>query len=385
MNLVYLRFNLVMSNKINITWSCGIDASGYSSCARSYIKALYENDNSEVKVRVDNVARNINSIGIDKEDLLFFSSISTDRLIGDNTVNHGVPDRMVFGNKKNIMYTVLEMECSKRWVNICNRCDIIMTASTFCKEMMEKSGIKEEKIHIVPHCHDVGIWNNKVKPLNIDNLKDFNFLFAGDFTPRKNGDLLIENFIKTFEGKTDVSLTIKGYFNSFDINDQKKLLNTIRKIVEGTGIPAHRRPKIYFYGEPVLESLMPRFMASFDCLISPHRAEGWGLFLSQMQFLGKPVISTNYSGNLDFMDKESSYLIDIDGYEPVSKEMIEINPNFKGQEWPIIDVDSLCYLMDYVYINQDEALKKGEKARKKMVKRFSYKPVSNAIIDVLKG
>lgn len=374
-----------MNKPIDIIWSTNIDPSGYSSCARSYVKSLYRNKDVDVKIRIDNVARNINAMGIDKNDLLFFSSISTKSILGENVVHHCVPDRMVFGNKKNIIYTVVEMECPRRWTVICNKCDIIMTASNFCKSMMVKCGIEEEKIHVVPHCHNLKDWNPEVKPLNIENLKGFNFLFVGDFTPRKNGDLLVESFIKTFRGNKDVSLTIKGYYNSFGIEDQKKLVDRIRKAIKDTGVPESERPSIFFYGEPILESLMSRFMASFDCLVAPHRGEGWGLTMSQMQFLGKPVISTNYSGNLDFMDSESSYLIDVLGMEPVCEEMIKINPNFKNQSWPIVNEFSLIDLMNHVYENQDEALSKGKMAGEKMVNNFSYEPISNLIVDILKG
>ena len=370
---------------IDITWSSSIDASGYSSCARNYIKSLYENPNSSVKMIVNKVARNINAVGIDKDDILFFSSISTDSIVGENVVNHCVPDRMMFGNKKSILYTVVEMPCPDRWTAICNKCHVVMTASNFCKEIMVDCGIEEKRVHVVPHCLDTNAWNKNVKPLNIGNLKGFNFLFMGDFTPRKNGNLLIESFIKTFEGNRDVSLTVKGYFNSFDIQDQKKLIKRIKKAADNTCVPENRRPSIFFYGEPVYENLMPRFMQSFDCLVSPHRGEGFGLGPFQMQFLGKPSISTNYSGNLDFMDKEWSYLVDIKGFEPVCKEMVEINPNFEGQKWPIVDFDHLCDVMKHVYKNQEEAKKKGETACEKMKKSFSYKVVSDNIIKTLKG
>jgi len=31
-----------------------------------------------------------------------------------------------------------------------------------------------------------------------------------------------------------------------------------------------------------------------------HRSEGFGLFIAEAMYLGKPVIVTNYSGNTDF-------------------------------------------------------------------------------------
>lgn len=50
-------------------------------------------------------------------------------------------------------------------------------------------------------------------------------------------------------------------------------------------------------------------IATADVLISTHRAEGFGLTLAEAMALGKPVIATGWSGNLDFMDPDCSVLV----------------------------------------------------------------------------
>jgi glycosyltransferase involved in cell wall biosynthesis len=47
-----------------------------------------------------------------------------------------------------------------------------------------------------------------------------------------------------------------------------------------------------------------------DCLVSLHRSEGLGLHCAEAMWLGKPVVATRYSGNLDFMDDGNSFLVD---------------------------------------------------------------------------
>ena len=68
-----------MGGKLEIVWNTNLDASGYSSCARSYIHALHKNPRASVNVLVNNVAKNINALGLDRKDLLFFSEISPTR------------------------------------------------------------------------------------------------------------------------------------------------------------------------------------------------------------------------------------------------------------------------------------------------------------------
>ena len=51
-------------------------------------------------------------------------------------------------------------------------------------------------------------------------------------------------------------------------------------------------------------------IASCDCYVSLHRSEGLGLTMAEAMYLGKPVIATGYSGNLDFMTPANSWLVD---------------------------------------------------------------------------
>jgi glycosyltransferase involved in cell wall biosynthesis len=44
-----------------------------------------------------------------------------------------------------------------------------------------------------------------------------------------------------------------------------------------------------------------------DAYVSLHRAEGFGRTLAEAMLLGKPVVATNFSGNLDFMDKRFTF------------------------------------------------------------------------------
>jgi glycosyltransferase involved in cell wall biosynthesis len=46
-----------------------------------------------------------------------------------------------------------------------------------------------------------------------------------------------------------------------------------------------------------------------DCLISLHRSEGFGLTLAEAMSLGRPVICTAYSGNMDFTKPEHTFLV----------------------------------------------------------------------------
>jgi glycosyltransferase involved in cell wall biosynthesis len=50
-------------------------------------------------------------------------------------------------------------------------------------------------------------------------------------------------------------------------------------------------------------------LAGADIFLSPHRSEGFGLALAEAMALGKTVLATGWSGNLDFMTRENAALI----------------------------------------------------------------------------
>ena len=47
-------------------------------------------------------------------------------------------------------------------------------------------------------------------------------------------------------------------------------------------------------------------MDACDAYVSLHRSEGLGLTMAEAMLLGKPVVATRYSGNLDFMSDANS-------------------------------------------------------------------------------
>lgn len=49
--------------------------------------------------------------------------------------------------------------------------------------------------------------------------------------------------------------------------------------------------------------------AAADIILSLHRSEGFGLVPAEAMLLGKPVIATGWSGNMDFMDDHSAALV----------------------------------------------------------------------------
>jgi hypothetical protein len=78
-----------------------------------------------------------------------------------------------------------------------------------------------------------------------------------------------------------------------------------------------------------------------DCFVSLHRSEGFGRGLAEAMLLGKPVIATGYSGNLDFTVPGSAALVDY-RLRPVVKDEY---PFAEGLMWAEPDTDHAAWWM----------------------------------------
>jgi glycosyltransferase involved in cell wall biosynthesis len=100
-------------------------------------------------------------------------------------------------------------------------------------------------------------------------------------------------------------------------------------------------------------------LGAADCYLSPHRSEGFGLTLLEAMSLGKAVVATNYSGNVDFMTPENSY--------PIDFRMVALNrdygPYMRGAVWADPDLDQMAAAMRRIVEQPDEARARGARAR----------------------
>ncbi len=95
-----------------------------------------------------------------------------------------------------------------------------------------------------------------------------------------------------------------------------------------------------------------------DCYVALHRSEGFGLSMAEAMILGKPVIATAYSGNLDFMTAENSYLVD---HRPVRLTR-DYGPYPQGAVWAEPDLDQAAAFMREVVANPEAARNRGQRA-----------------------
>ncbi|MDB5799502.1 MAG: glycosyl transferase group 1 [Rhodocyclales bacterium] len=95
-----------------------------------------------------------------------------------------------------------------------------------------------------------------------------------------------------------------------------------------------------------------------DILLSLHRAEGFGLALAEMMYLGKPVVATNWSANVDFMNVENSMPV---RYRLKPLEM-DIGAYPAGPLWAEADIAHAAECLGRLASQPDLVRRLGERA-----------------------
>ena len=155
----------------------------------------------------------------------------------------------------------------------------------------------------------------------------FIFYFSFDFrsyATRKNPLAAIAAFRHAFpQGDAPVCLVLKTIGSSWKREDRDALNETVRG-----------DPRILVIDQELARPSAIALVALADCFVSLHRSEGFGRGPAEAMLLGKPVITTDYSGTRDFATAETALLV---GGELVPVGWDEY-PGAHGQVWAEPDI-----------------------------------------------
>jgi glycosyltransferase involved in cell wall biosynthesis len=202
----------------------------------------------------------------------------------------------------------------------------------------------------------------------------FIFIFNFDYWSvyeRKNPEALVEAFKKAFGDRSDVYLLIKSTHAKYRPDEATKLKSLI-------GSAKNIELRDIFISSENMMSLINLC----DCYVSLHRAEGLGLGIAEAMALGKPVIATNYSGNLEFMSEHNSCLV---GYKkiPIKKNAYpHCNRESNNGDWADPDINEAAIYMKKIKDNKAFRQKISKQALLDM-KRFTLENQQQAILKRL--
>jgi len=176
------------------------------------------------------------------------------------------------------------------------------------------------------------------------------FLFSFDYlstAERKNPMGLVEAFTTAFAPGEGPLMVIKS------INADRRPGEA-----ERLRLRAADAPDVLLLEDYLAATHRDALVALCDCYVSLHRSEGLGLTMAEAMAWGKPVIATGYSGNLQFMTDQNSFLV------PWTPTTIPpgAEPYPAGGIWADPDLGAAARLMRSVIDEPEIAAARGARA-----------------------
>ena len=261
-------------------------------------------------------------------------------------------DKSFFKNRYTIAFWNWELpELPEDWLDSLRFVDEIWAPTDFCHRAFSRRVLKP--VTHIPYCIDLEVAPGMSrKDFGIPDDGAFVFLFMFDafsIPQRKNPLAAVESYLKALPSFTRPTRLVLKVING---SGENETLNAIRRFTAAN-------PSITLIEQYLKRPELNALFQTADCYVSLHRSEGYGLTLAESMYLGKPVIATGWSGNMDFMTPWNSF--------PVKYKLVEIDedrgPYKKGQIWADPDTSHAAECMIRVVNEPELARRIGETAR----------------------
>jgi glycosyltransferase involved in cell wall biosynthesis len=198
------------------------------------------------------------------------------------------------------------------WLPRLDYMDQIWVPTQFSYDTFVRQGFNKDKLMIIGEPVDTSFYSpSTARMVQSDTIANFRiklkekfvFLFVGKWEKRKGIDILIKAFYQEFIGTLDVRLVIltNAYHSSSDfIAEICRILKLDSKCDLGN---------IELLSE-ISQQDMPAIYDLADVLVMPSCGEGWGRPHVEAMSSGVPIIATNWSGPVSFVNNDNSYLLD---------------------------------------------------------------------------
>jgi hypothetical protein len=405
-------------NKQYCVISCPIDTySGYGARSRDFVKALYElkKDEWDIEILAQRWgATPWNYIEENSKDWNFLNNmiIRTGQLTKqpDVWIQITIPNEFQPVGKYNIGVTagIETTLCHASWIDGCNRMNLNLVSSEHAKTVFKNSTFEErnqqgqvvrhikleKSIEILFEGLDLSkyffIPENEIETTDLVNSlngikENFCYLFVGHWLQgelgedRKNVGLMVKNFLEVFKDKKSkpalIMKTSGAGSSIMDRNDILKKIDNIKTMVGGKDLP-----NIYLVHGDIEDSEMNNLYnhPKIKAMINLTKGEGFGRPLLEFSVCKKPIITTKYSGHLDFLDPEFTTLISGE-IKPIHPSAVVENMLIPESGWFSANLSEFRSCIRDMFENYDKYTEGAKRQSYKSKTQFSFEKMKELL------
>jgi hypothetical protein len=398
--------------------SCPIDTfSGYGARSRDVVKALINSEKYDVKIlsqRWGNTPYGfLKEDNVDEKKMIDAIIPSPLQRQPDVWIQISVPDEFQKIGKFNIGITAgIETDtCDVRFLQGANNMDLILGSSKHALfslqntqyEQKDKAGNKvgvikletptdilfegvdlEKYFHIEP--------KDLPKTELVESLdtidEKFCFLYVGHWLrgaigeDRKNTGLMLKTFLETFKGqKNPPALIMKTMTGPASIMDREEVLRKINEVRRSVG---GKLPNVYLVHGDIDDADVNNLYnhPKVKAMINLTKGEGFGRPLLEFTQSKKPVIASNWSGHLDFLNSEFASLVPGE-VKLVHESVVQDRLILKESKWFQFEIGFAQLLMkDYVNSYKGYA-EKGKRLGYYCKTNFSFQKMAEKLEAIM--
>jgi glycosyltransferase involved in cell wall biosynthesis len=301
--------------------------------------------------------------------------------------------------------------CHASWLDGVNRMDLTLVSSEHAKQVFKQSSFEEKNqqgqivrqvqlekpVEVLFEGANTDIYKKidtlttEIKDFISDIDEDFNFLYVGHWLQgeigqdRKDTGMLVKTFLETFRGKGKrPGLILKTSVGTYSVMDREEILNKIRVIRRAIG--DKDLPNIYLlHGELTDEEVNELYNhPKVKAHVSFTKGEGFGRPLLEASISQKPVIASNWSGHLDFLDPEMSVLL--------PGQLTQLHPSAVVQDmllpesgWFTVDYKKAADTLEDVYKNYKKYTVGAKRQSYRSRTEFSLEKMSEKLLSILEA
>ena len=390
--------------------------SGYGDHARDLVRSFLNLNKFDVKILDVNwgtTPRNALDKELDKNiiDCILLEPKMDSQ--PDVYVDIRIPNEFQTYGKVNIGITAgIETNAvSNNWIESCNKMDLVIVPSEHSKEgfvsaLYEKmqqmpdgqqQKIGELKLEKPIEALFEGVDENIYKPIDnssldlVDDMKeDFCFLHVGLWgkggygEDRKDISKLVKIFYESFANKKEQpALILKTAGATFSILDREECLRKINEIK--SRFPEDwNLPNVYLlHGSLSTEEMNKLYNhPKVKAFVSLTHGEGFGRPMLEASMVGLPVITSGWSGQLDFLDGEKSMLLGGDMKE-VPKSQHWENIIIPQSQWFNVNETQAYKSLNYCFENQQIIKSKGKEQMEINKEKFTLKKMTEILDKII--